>query len=72
MPKRGKQTCIAKICEGSIDDVAPDRYTGHMTQSNSPSTKRTEALRALSEKDFVWLREREIEYKQLLDYLHDH
>ena len=34
--------------------------------------KRTEALQALSEKDRVWLQEREVEYRKLLDYLHDH
>lgn len=43
-----------------------------MTQTNSPSTKKSEALQALSEKDRAWLQERKTEYWKLLNYLHDH
>jgi hypothetical protein len=41
-----------------------------MTQTNSASSKRTEALEALSEEDRVWLAERLVEYRELLEYLH--
>lgn len=54
-----------------LDVVASSRYTRLMTQTNSTSTKRAEALQNLSERDRVWLQEREVEYRQLLDYLHD-
>ena len=41
-----------------------------MTQTNSASSKKTEALEALSEEDRVWLAERIVEYRELLEYLH--
>ena len=41
-----------------------------MTQANHTSSKRTEALEVLSEEDRVWLAERLVEYRELLEYLH--
>jgi len=41
-----------------------------MTQTSSASSKRTEALEALCEEDRVWLGERLVEYRELLEYLH--
>lgn len=41
--------------------MAPTDYT---------SSKSTEVLDALSEEDRVWLTERLVEYRELLDYLH--
>jgi len=40
-----------------------------MTQTNHLSSKRTEALEVLSEEDRVWLAERLVEYRKLLEYL---
>jgi hypothetical protein len=42
----------------------------YMTQTNHLSSKRTEALAVLSEEDRVWLAERLVEYRKLLEYLH--
>jgi len=50
--------------------VARYRYNVVMTQTNHTSSKRTEALEALSEEDRVWLAERLVEYRELLEYLH--
>jgi hypothetical protein len=41
-----------------------------MTQIDSASSKRNEALEVLSEEDRVWLTERLAEYRELLEYLH--
>jgi len=46
------------------------RYNMYMTQTNHASSKRIEALEVLSEEDRVWLTERLVEYRQLLEYLH--
>jgi hypothetical protein len=43
-----------------------------MTQTNHTSSKRTEALDALGKEDRVWLTERLVEYRELLEYLHSH
>jgi hypothetical protein len=40
-----------------------------MTQTPSTSSGQTEPLDALNEKDRVWLAERLVEYRELLDYL---
>jgi hypothetical protein len=42
----------------------------YMTQTNHTSSKRTEALAVLCEEDRVWLAERLVEYRKLLEYLH--
>jgi hypothetical protein len=42
----------------------------YMTETNHTSSKRTEALAVLSEEDRVWLAERLVEYRKLLEYLH--
>jgi hypothetical protein len=41
-----------------------------MTQTNHTSSKKTEALEVLSKEDRVWLAERLVEYRELLEYLH--
>jgi hypothetical protein len=41
-----------------------------MAQTNHTSSKRTEALEVLSKEDRVWLAERLVEYRELLEYLH--
>ena len=50
--------------------VSEHLYSVVMTQTSSVSSKRTEALEALSEEDRVWLAERLVEYRELLEYLH--
>jgi hypothetical protein len=50
--------------------ISEHLYSVDMTQTNSASSKRTEALEALSEEDRVWLAERLVEYHELLEYLH--
>lgn len=46
------------------------RYNVLMTQRDSTSSRKTAALEALSEEDRVWLAERLVEYRELLEYLH--
>jgi hypothetical protein len=41
-----------------------------MSQTSDTSSKRTAALEILSEEDRVWLAERLVEYRELLEYLH--
>src|SRR5665213_811812 len=50
--------------------VSEHLYSVVMTQTSCASSKRTEALEALSEEDRVWLAERLVEYRELLEYLH--
>ena len=45
-------------------------YDNRMTETNFTSSNRTEALKVLSEEDRVWLAERLVEYRELLEYLH--
>jgi hypothetical protein len=41
-----------------------------MARTRSTPSKKTTALYALSEDDRVWLTERLVEYRDLLDFLH--
>lgn len=45
-------------------------YNWLVTPTPSTSSKRTEALEVLGEEDRVWLAERLVEYRELLDYLY--
>lgn len=50
--------------------VAVHRYNVFVSQTNHTSSKRTAALNVLSTEDRVWLAERLVEYRKLLEYLH--
>ena len=41
-----------------------------MARTNDTSSKRIAELEVLSEEDRVWLAERLVEYRKLLEYLH--
>lgn len=43
-----------------------------MSQTEQPSSTKTEALKALSEEDRAWLAKRLVDYRSLLEYLHAH
>jgi hypothetical protein len=42
-----------------------------MTQAQTPPSKKASALDALSDADRDWLNDRLVEYRELLDYLHE-
>lgn len=62
--------CTGCSLQKHLAVVAVHRYNVFMTQTNHTSSKRTAALEVLSEEDRVWLAERLVEYRKLLEYLH--
>ena len=58
--------------KSSLNDVTSHNYDLVMSQTESTPPKKSTALDALDESDRVWLAQRLVEYRELLDFLHSH
>jgi hypothetical protein len=58
--------------EAGIYNVTSHNYDLVMSQTQSTPSKKSTALDVLDELDRVWLAERLVEYRELLEFLHSH